>query len=82
MFRATNSLILRSTFGLYIQLLVQCSTDTAADRCTVETEIRSISTVAAVEPLRSFDPHNFSCTIVDIICPEALDTFCCKLFDI
>ena len=32
MFRATNSPILRSTFWLYIQLLVQC-TDTAADRC-------------------------------------------------
>ena len=31
MFRATNSPILRSTFGLYTQLLVQC-TDTAADR--------------------------------------------------
>ena len=30
MFRATNSLILRSTFRLYIQLWVQC-TDTAAD---------------------------------------------------
>ena len=32
MFRATNSPILRSTFWLYIQLLVQC-TDTAADLC-------------------------------------------------
>ena len=32
MFRATNSPILRITFWLYIQLLVQC-TDTAADRC-------------------------------------------------
>jgi hypothetical protein len=32
MFRAINSPILRSTFWLYIQLLVQC-TDTAADRC-------------------------------------------------
>ena len=32
MFRATNSPILRSTFWLYIQLLVQC-TDTAGDRC-------------------------------------------------
>jgi len=32
MFRATNSPILRSTFWLYVQLLVQC-TDTAADRC-------------------------------------------------
>ena len=32
MFRATNSPILRSTFWLYIQLLVQF-TDTAADRC-------------------------------------------------
>ena len=32
MFRATNSPILRSTFWLYIELLVQC-TDTAADRC-------------------------------------------------
>ena len=31
MFRATNSTILRSTFWLYIQLLVQC-TDTAANR--------------------------------------------------
>ena len=34
MFRPTNSPILRSTFWLYIQLLVQC-TDTAADRCIV-----------------------------------------------
>ena len=34
MFRATNSPILRSTFWLYIQLLVQW-TDTAADRCIV-----------------------------------------------
>jgi len=32
MFRVTNSPILRSTFWLYIQLLVQC-TDTASDRC-------------------------------------------------
>jgi len=32
MFQETNSPILRSTFGLYVQLLVQC-TDTAADRC-------------------------------------------------
>jgi hypothetical protein len=32
MFRAKNSPILRSTFWLYIHLLVQCS-DTAADRC-------------------------------------------------
>ena len=31
MFRATNSLILRSTFWLHVQLLVQC-TDIAADR--------------------------------------------------
>jgi len=31
-FRATNSPLLRSTFWLYIQLLVQW-TDTAADRC-------------------------------------------------
>ena len=31
-FRATNSPILRSTFWLYIQLLLQC-TDIAADRC-------------------------------------------------
>jgi hypothetical protein len=31
-FRATNSPILRSTFWLYIQLLVQC-TDTDSDRC-------------------------------------------------
>jgi hypothetical protein len=31
-FRATNSPILRSTFWLYTQLLLQC-TDTAADRC-------------------------------------------------
>ena len=31
MFRATNSSILRSTFRLYIQLLIQC-TDTAADQ--------------------------------------------------
>jgi hypothetical protein len=31
-FRATNSPILRSTFWLYVQLLVQCA-DTAADRC-------------------------------------------------
>ena len=31
-FRATNSPILRSTFWLYIQLLVKC-TDIAADRC-------------------------------------------------
>ena len=34
MFWVTNSPILRSTFGLYIQLLVQC-TDTAAYRCMV-----------------------------------------------
>jgi hypothetical protein len=34
MFLATNSPILRSTFLLYIQLLVQCI-DTAADRCVV-----------------------------------------------
>ena len=34
MFRATNSPILRSTFRLHIQLLVQY-TDTAADRCHV-----------------------------------------------
>jgi len=32
MFRATNSPILRSTFWLYTQLLVQY-TDTAADQC-------------------------------------------------
>ena len=32
MFRATNSPIFRSTFWLYIQLLLQC-TDTAAGRC-------------------------------------------------
>jgi len=32
MFRTTNPPILRSTFWLYIQLLVQC-TDAAADRC-------------------------------------------------
>ena len=32
MFRATNSSILRSTFWVYIQLLVPC-TVTAADRC-------------------------------------------------
>jgi len=31
MFREKNSPILRSTFWLYVQLLVQC-TDTAADR--------------------------------------------------
>jgi len=34
MFRATNSPILRSTFWLYIQPLVQC-TDIAAGRCIV-----------------------------------------------
>ena len=45
----TNSPILRSTFWLYIQLLVQC-TDTAADRCYSwdGTASRSISTVAPV----------------------------------
>ena len=32
MFQVTDSPILRSTFWLYIQLLVQC-TDTAADQC-------------------------------------------------
>ena len=32
MFQATNSPILRSTFWLYMQLLVHC-TDTVADRC-------------------------------------------------
>ena len=32
MFRATNSPILRSTFELHIQLLVQCMAS-AADRC-------------------------------------------------
>ena len=34
MFRATNSTILRSTFLLYVQILVQY-TDTAAYRCHV-----------------------------------------------
>jgi hypothetical protein len=39
--RATNSPILRSTFWLYIQLLVQC-TDTAADRYIVPTAVYTV----------------------------------------
>ena len=42
MFRATNSPILRSNFGLYIQLLVQC-TDTAAERYHQKLYIQSKS---------------------------------------
>jgi len=41
MFRAKNSPILRSTFWLYIQLLVQC-TDTAADRCILRLRWNSV----------------------------------------
>jgi len=41
MFRAKNSPILRSTFWLYVQLLVQC-TDTAADRCVVPKTVYTI----------------------------------------
>ena len=41
MLRATNSPILRSTFWLNIQLLLQC-TDTAADRCTGRQQCRCI----------------------------------------
>ena len=47
MFRATNSPILRSTFWLYIQLLVQC-TDTAADRCHSATVTPVGSSVGAL----------------------------------
>ena len=41
MFLATNSPILRSTFWMYIQLLVQCA-DTAADRRTGRRQCRCI----------------------------------------
>jgi hypothetical protein len=41
MSRATNSPIHRSTFWLYIQLLVQC-TDTAADRCIVPKAVYTV----------------------------------------
>ena len=41
MFRTKNSPILRSTFWLYIHLLVQC-TDTAADRCHTVAPVVSV----------------------------------------
>ena len=41
MFRATNSPILRSSFWLYIQPLVQC-TDTAADRCIIPKAVYTV----------------------------------------
>ena len=41
MFRVTNSPIVRRTFWLYIQLLVQC-TDTAADRCIVQKAVYTV----------------------------------------
>ena len=54
MFLATSSPILRSTFWLYIQLLVQ-RTDTAADRCHGwEGTGSSISTVALFDRVYSF----------------------------
>jgi len=50
MFRAKNSPILRSTFCLYLQLLVQC-TDTAADRCIPRLRWNSVPTGALYQKL-------------------------------